>query len=443
MRVSPRVWELGPRAPLLELLPKFASEPQLCLWDGSGEWSWLHLAPLGKRHTPRSWAELRAACEELEIAPASVPGPFRGGFVGALSYDLGVADERPLSVDPDPWHAPPIVGGMRADFLVRQQRSGATWLVLGERSELSGAALQARAAQLIQCLDQPASTLAAPRALGPLQRDTSAEEHCHRIQRLRADIARGAYYQANLAHRFTRTVSGHPLAWYARLCALNPAPYRAYLDFGSGALLSASPELLLETQAGRARTRPIKGTRRRVEDREADAQLARELLASAKDRAELAMIVDLSRNDLGRVARVGSVQVDGAFPRLESYAGVHHLMADVVAQLREDRDSLAALAALFPGASISGAPKLASMAAIAREERVGRGFFTGSLGWLDRGGDSCWNILIRTLVYRELEADRAEFCFHVGGGITFSSDPLAEEEETLVKAARLIRVLSP
>jgi anthranilate/para-aminobenzoate synthase component I len=150
------------------------------------------------------------------------------------------------------------------------------------------------------------------------------------------------------------------------------------------------------------------------------------------------MIVDLVRNDLGRVARPGGVRVEGGFPRLESYAGLHHLLADVVAELREGCGAEDALAALFPGGSISGAPKLASMAAIAREEREGRGFFSGSLGFVDARGNALWNILIRTLVWRR---EPGEFSFHVGGGITWSSDADAEERETLLKAARLVETL--
>jgi para-aminobenzoate synthetase component 1 len=264
-----------------------------------------------------------------------------------------------------------------------------------------------------------------------------------RIERARAEIAAGEYYQANLAQRFTRRVEGAPVEWFARLARVNPAPYMACLDFGAGTILSASPELLLEVEGRRARSRPIKGTAARSDDERLDRALGEALLASEKERAELAMIVDLVRNDLGRVARPGGVRVEGGLPRLESYAGVHHLLADVVAELAEGRSALDALAALFPGGSISGAPKLASMAAIAREEREGRGFYTGALGFLDVRGNAAWNILIRTLVWRPRpgERDAGEFSFHVGGGITWSSDADAEERETLLKAARLIETL--
>jgi para-aminobenzoate synthetase component 1 len=277
-----------------------------------------------------------------------------------------------------------------------------------------------------------------------------AAEHRARIESLRARIAAGDLYQANLAHRLTLDLRGDPLDLYLRLRRVNPAPYMAFLRWDAstgargarcpdGALLSASPELLLEFDGARAVTRPIKGTAAREADAGADARAANALLESAKDLAELAMIVDLERNDLGRCARPGGVRVE-AFPRLETYATVHHLVADVAADVRPEVDAFDLLAALFPGGSITGAPKLASMEAIARLEGEGRGFFTGSLGFVDSRGHAAWNILIRTLVWRPRDAD-GEVSFHVGGGITWSSDAAAEERETSHKGAGLLRAL--
>ncbi len=317
---------------------------------------------------------------------------------------------------------------------MREAASGECWLVLGD---------PAREARVRARLEGQAPRLARPRTSGPLVRHVPPAEHIARVESARAEIAAGEYYQANLAHRFTRAVEGAPVEWFARLARVNPAPCMGFLDFGAGALLSASPELLLEVQGTRARSRPIKGTAARAADEREDRARAQALLESEKDRAELAMIVDLVRNDLGRVARPGGVRVEGGFPRLESYAGLHHLLADVVAELAPGRNALDALAALFPGGSISGAPKLASMAAIARLEREGRGFYTGSLGFLDVRGHALWNILIRTLVWRPRPGERqaGEFSFHVGGGVTWSSDAGAEERETLLKAARLVETL--
>jgi para-aminobenzoate synthetase component 1 len=367
---------------------------------------------------------------------------------------------------PDPWSSPRIVGGLYCDFLVRDEARAETWLVLGESRGDEGAPVEARRREIERALTDV--ELAAPRVrpMRPLVRHTSSHEHRDRIERARAEIAAGEYYQVNLAHRFTRAIEGSPTDLYRRLRAVNPAPYMAYIawdresasdaeSFPNGALLSASPELLFEFDGRTARTRPIKGTAPRGKTRAEDQCLARALLASEKDRAELAMIVDLERNDLGRVARPGSVRVE-RFPELASYASVHHLSADVVAEVRERVDAIDVLAALFPGGSVTGAPKLASMRAIAALEGEGRGFFTGSAGFIDARGQACFNILIRTLVWRPHAecterfdgsteqgdiGDVGEVSYHVGGGITWSSNAEDEDNESLAKGAALALAL--
>jgi len=241
-------------------------------------------------------------------------------------------------------------------------------------------------------------------------------------------------------------MSADPIDLYLALRRWNPAPYMGYLGTETTTLLSSSPEMLLECSAGKLRSRPIKGTLPRGRTLAEDRIRAKELLASEKDRAELAMIVDLVRNDCSRVAEVGSVRV-GPLPELESHASVLHLAADVTAQLAPGRTALDALGALFPGGSISGAPKLRSMEAIAALEGEGRGFFTGSLGFLDCAGNGLFNILIRSLVVRSKEVagvskSSQEVTFWVGGGITAASDPAAEERETRVKGARLAAALA-
>jgi para-aminobenzoate synthetase component 1 len=274
-------------------------------------------------------------------------------------------------------------------------------------------------------------------------RHVPPSEHRRRVERVREHIAAGDVYQVNLAHRFTCSAAGPPAAWYARLRAQNPAPYMGFVAWEArdgcgapGALLSSSPELLLEYDGRTARSRPIKGTAPRSSDPAEDRRLAAGLLASAKDQAELVMIVDLVRNDLGKNARPGRVWVEGC-PRLESYARVHHLLGDVVCEPAAGVDAFALLAALFPGGSITGAPKLRAMEVIADLEGEGRGFYTGSLGFVDTRGHAAFNILIRTLLWRP----PGELAFRVGGGITFGSDAEREERETLDKAAALLAAL--
>ena len=472
MRFRPRVFELDGAPDVGHVLAQLRDRRGIAALDSAGgepkRWSVVAFDSLVGVETPHDIAEIRAAVACLELQEGdTIPGPFRAGFVGALSYDLGVANERAIEVARDPWSTPRVAGGVYVDFIVIDERALRAWLVLGE-GELDGrASVESRRASVLAALarapDSAHQAAHARRSIGPLVRHTSAAEHGARIERVREFIAAGDIYQANLAHRSTRRVAGHPVDLYRALRAVNPAPYMGYLAwdehlassaerFPRGAILSASPELLLEFDGRTARTRPIKGTAPRGRDAALDRAFAAALLASEKDRAELAMIVDLERNDLGRCAVPGGVRVE-RFPHLETYASVHHLTADVEADVRTGVDAVALLEALFPGGSITGAPKLRSMEVIAALEGEGRGFFTGSLGFVDTRGHAAWNILIRTLVWRPLgdaggdaggdgSGDGSgEVSFHVGGGITWSSDPASEERETQHKAAAIARAL--
>lgn len=442
-RFRPRVFELeaAPEVPQV-LLALRDREGLTALDSAAGEprrFSVVAFDPLAVPAGVAGLDGLRAFHAQLSRDGGDdVPGPFAGGFIGALAYDLGVAGERAVDVPREPFGLPAVVGGLYTDFVVRDERARRAWLVLGEGPLDGRPDVATRRADFL-------AALRAPRAredlrAGPCVRHVSAAEHVRRVERVRADIARGDVYQVNLAHRFSAPTRGSPLELYLRLREVNPAPFMGYCRFAGGALASASPELLLEYDGALARTRPIKGTRPRDRDRARDAALARELVDSAKDRAELAMIVDLERNDLGRVAEPGGVWVEG-WPTLASYARVHHLMADVVARPRAGVDAFGLLATLFPGGSVTGAPKLAAMRVIAELEGEGRGFFCGSLGFVDTRGRALWNVLIRTLTWRALEGERGEASFRVGGGITWSSDAAAEERETLDKAAGLLAAL--
>jgi len=457
-----RVFELS-RAPCAdELLSRLRTRRALVALDSAAgspcDWSIVAFDPLAHVATPQSIAGIRDAVATIwSEAGDAIPGLFHGGFLGALSYDLGIAGERGLELPRDPWHSPLVVGGVYVDFIVRDERAHKAWLVLHDGVSDGRAPIDPRRGEIEALVASACAHPTTPQRTTPLARHTSADEHMRRVEVLRASIAAGDLYQANLAHRSSCTIAGDPIDLYSKLRRVNPAPYMAYLawdehasreesHFPRGALLSASPELFVECDGRTARTRPIKGTAPRSSDASVDRNNAEALLASAKDRAELAMIVDLERNDLGRVARVGTVRTT-AFPQLESYAGVHHLTADVTAELEDGRDAIDVLAALFPGGSITGAPKVAAMRHIAKLEGEGRGFFTGALGFVDVRGHAAWNILIRTLVWRPLDASapdagpQGEVSFHVGGGITWSSDAAAEERETLAKAAKLVETL--
>ncbi|MBK8974825.1 MAG: aminodeoxychorismate synthase component I [Planctomycetes bacterium] len=258
-----------------------------------------------------------------------------------------------------------------------------------------------------------------------------------RVARVVEHIRAGDVFQVNLTQPFTAQWRGDPRALFQQLCAVGPAPFAAYLETGDGlAVLSGSPEEFLYRDGNSVRTRPIKGTRRRGSTPADDERLLAELLASDKDLAELAMIVDLLRNDLGRVARVGSVHV-GPFPEHASFAQVHHLFATVRAELRDGVTTGELLRATFPGGSVTGAPKLRCLEIIEELEVVRRGVYTGAVGWFGPGARLHLNIAIRTMV---ATAD-GRLRLNAGGGVTADSDPAAEYEETLHKAAGMLRAL--
>jgi para-aminobenzoate synthetase component 1 len=248
-------------------------------------------------------------------------------------------------------------------------------------------------------------------------------------------IHAGDCFQVNLAQRLLHRATLTPLELYGRLRERNPAPFAAYFDLGDFVVASASPERFLRVEEGRVETRPIKGTRPRGPTPEDDARQREELLRSAKDRAENVMIIDLLRNDLGRVCAFGSVQVP-AVCRVESYRTVHHLVSEVVGRLRPDKTALDLLQAAFPGGSVTGAPKVRAMEIIAELEPTARGPYCGSIGYLGFEGGMDTNILIRTFTL-----GRGWMQFPVGGGIVADSLPQAEYEETLHKAEGLLRAL--
>jgi len=412
--------------------------------------AWLCVDPRATLDDARELADLERVLARYEAAGDRPSGPFAGGFVGALAYDLGPAGEG-LALPADPWGWPPILGGVYTDFVHVDRERGTTEIVVAaDRGDAAR-----RRARIEAWLDadahgsahgsadaRPNATRAssASSATSDARRRTSSAAFRAQVEAIREAIADGDYYQANLSHRYEAVSASGPRELFAKLRRANPAPYMAHLEFDGGAICSSSPELLFDFDGRVATSRPIKGTCPRDADPERDAQARAALLASAKDRAELAMIVDLVRNDLGRVAATGGVEVP-ELAGLESFAHVHHLVATVRARVRRGCDAFDLLAALFPGGSITGAPKVASMRAIAALEGEGRGPFTGSLGWIGFDGAARFNILIRTLLTRPRADGRHDVSFRVGGGITHRSDPAAEDDETLAKAAGLLAAL--
>jgi para-aminobenzoate synthetase component 1 len=279
-----------------------------------------------------------------------------------------------------------------------------------------------------QALDGPAADEPRP--------DVPRDEYLRRVERVIEYIRAGDVFQANLAQRFTTRLRVPSAEVHRRLRAASPAPWGCWMRLGGPEILSISPEMFLTRAGERVVTRPIKGTRPRSADAAEDARLFAELESSEKDRAELAMIVDLERNDLGRVARVGSVRV-GQAREIRAHPTVFHASATVEAQVDRSVHAADLVRATMPGGSITGAPKIRAMEIIEEIEDARRGPYCGSAGWFGRDGDLSLNILIRTLVVR---GDRA--VFHAGGGVVADSDPAMEYEETLVKARALVTALS-
>ena len=256
------------------------------------------------------------------------------------------------------------------------------------------------------------------------------------IQRVKDYIAAGDIYQINFTQRFDCKLNKSPLELYERLRNTNPAPFASYMSFGEGEIVCCSPERFISVKDGVLETRPIKGTIARGETPEEDAANKEVLINSEKDRSELLMIVDLERNDLGRVSEVGSVEVTELF-HIEEYATVFQQVSTVKSIKRRDVGLSELLKATFPGGSITGAPKIRAMEVIDELETTSRNLYTGSIGYIGFDGDLDLNIVIRTVVCKDERA-----YFQVGGGIVWDSDPESEYEESVLKGRALKEALA-
>jgi para-aminobenzoate synthetase component 1 len=406
----------------------------------------------------------RSPAEERAVAPpapdAPDPPPFTGGLIGCWSYDFGRRLEsipRTARDDtgwPDVWLAAyDVIGAF-------DHATGRAWLYSSGLPEASGDRTRRAAGRLdhfTRLLSSGSPAGATARAFArpyPAEAGRRSDEGARdptaarstfgagayrdAVERVREHIRRGDIFQANLSQRWTASRAipggaGHPDRLEARslfhaLADHSPAPFAAFVDLGDRAVASASPERFLEVRGRRVETRPIKGTRPRGAGAAADAIERAALLASAKDRAENVMIVDVLRNDLGRVCETGSVRVP-ELCALETFAQVHHLTSTVTGTLGAGQDAVDLLHACFPGGSITGAPKIRAMEIIESLEPVGRALYTGAIGYLDWSGNADWSIAIRTAL---VTGDEVHFA--AGGGITADSDPDAEYHETLAKA---------
>ncbi len=365
---------------------------------------------------------------------AELPAPFAGGAIGYFGYDLGRRLERLPVIALDDEQLPELAVGLYDWAVVNDHLERRAWLIGAERDPPTTHAWDA----LVERFTRPAPerTRAPFRAISSIRSNLTRSRYLAAFERVKRYIEAGDCYQVNLAQRFEARVSGDPWSGYRALRAANPAPYAAYLNLPFAQILSASPERFLQVRGARVETRPIKGTRARTADPERDAERARELRESPKDRAENVMIVDLLRNDLAKSCRPGSVRVPRLF-EVESFPAVHHLVSTVTGELSRGRDALDVLRGCFPGGSITGAPKVRAMQIIEELEPNRRGVYCGSIGYVGYDGAMDCNIAIRTLVHRA-----GQVRFWAGGGLVADSVAAEEYQETLDKAAPFLELMS-
>jgi len=399
---------------------------------------------------------LRARVDAFTAPPAEVP--FTGGWVGSFNWDLVRLLEPKLQASRAAGAAAaPLIVLARFDTVVvfdhvRQR-------VLAIANEVEGEVDRAAAEDDLQRIaaaltgdgggggvELPAESPVAS-ALPPASLDGVAYQSA--VRRAQEHIVAGDIFQVVLARRFTAATTAAPLALYRALRLVNPSPYMVLLELPATAspgispdlpppfaLVGASPEMLVRVEGRRVETRPIAGTRRRGGDPEEDRRLADELRADAKERAEHLMLVDLGRNDLGRVAAPGSVHV-ASFMEVERYSHVMHLVSSVVGELADGCSALDALLACFPAGTVSGAPKVRAMEIVDELETAPRGPYAGAVGYLSFGGDMDTCITIRTL-----EVRGGEVAVSAGAGIVADSDPASEQRETESKAAAMLAALA-
>ncbi|WP_407290957.1 aminodeoxychorismate synthase component I [Stutzerimonas zhaodongensis] len=401
-------------------------------YDLLSAWPTQMLEPAASETGTGFFTRLRAALRSLghAEAPDSVELPFVGGLLGYLSYDFGSRLERLPDAAADDLGLPLARLGLYNWALINDHERQTAHLVfhptLGENE-------RDRLTTLFET--DPGHEQSAFSLSSAFKADLRASDYRSAIERIQRYIQAGDCYQVNFAQRFRATYDGDPWQAFRLLRSACSTPFSGFMAVDDGAIVSLSPERFLRVVDRTVETRPIKGTRPRKLDPQADQAQAEALLVSTKDRAENLMIVDLLRNDLGRSCEIGSVRVPELFS-LETYPNVHHLVSSVSGRLAADKDALDLIAGGFPGGSITGAPKIRSMQIIDELEPTRRSIYCGSLLYLDVRGEMDSSIAIRTLLFTKEEV----YCWG-GGGIVADSAWEAEYQETLDKVSLLLTTL--
>jgi len=367
---------------------------------------------------------------QFEARRIAQPGelPFEGGWFVYLGYELAGFIEPRLHLPAADDRLPVALAQRCTAALVVDHLADCTWLVAETEAIAAAAGSEIGAA--------PPSGIAAGLGEVSLNADDGAR-FCRGVERIRDYILAGDVFQVNLSRAWRGRAPNRPRAAeiYRALAMRNPSPFAGLARLPGGTVLSSSPERLVWVRGERVEVRPIAGTRPRGDSADEDRELSSELLAHPKERAEHIMLIDLERNDLGRICRAGSVEVDELMT-VESYAHVHHIVSNIVGRLRPDVSPADVIRAVFPGGTITGCPKVRCMEIIAELETTGRSFYTGSMGYVGRDGRMDLNILIRSML-----VDGESIRFRTGAGIVADSIPEAELAETEAKAHGLMRAL--
>ncbi|MBI4378094.1 MAG: anthranilate synthase component I family protein [Nitrospinae bacterium] len=381
---------------------------------------------------------------------------FWGGAIGYFGYDILHLFEKIQRITPDDLEIPEIFIGFTDEVIVFDHRENLIKIIICLKRDDDYTQGIERLHELLSKLkgEKPAMSEACPEqprrvegtGVRNLKSNMTKNHFKNMVDKAKEYIRAGDIFQANLSHRFEGDFEGDPWEFYKQLSNINPSPFGGFINFGDMFIVSASPERLIKVtplcpplvrrgMGWGIETRPIAGTRPRGKNRSEDIILSRELLLNEKERAEHIMLVDLERNDLGRVCKYGTVRVDELMT-LESYSHVWHIVSKVIGELQDNIKFVDILRACFPGGTITGCPKVRCMEIIEELEPARRGIYTGSMGYIGYNGITDLNIIIRSALIK-----KGKIYFHAGAGIVADSDPEREYEETLFKAGAIIEVL--
>ncbi|MEM7745015.1 MAG: anthranilate synthase component I [Pseudomonadota bacterium] len=401
-----------------------------------------------RRESLSSLDSLRALIKECHIdLPEGLP-PMAAGLWGYLGYDMirlveHLPDENPDPLDlPDAMMLRPSIIAIVDNIKDQVTLCAPVWYHEGTSAKDAYDGAQNRLEDALTLIDRaPAYTPVTPapaeavRAVSPVSNTTHAE-YLEMVARAKEYIQAGDIFQVVPSQRWSMELEVPPFALYRALRRLNPSPYMFYFDMGGFQIVGASPEILVRVRGDQVTIRPIAGTRPRGADETEDAALEAELLADQKELAEHLMLLDLGRNDVGRVAKIGSVDPNEQF-NIERYSHVMHIVSNVDGVLREDQDAVSALLAGLPAGTVSGAPKIRAMEIIDELEKEKRGVYAGGVGYFSSGGDMDTCIALRTGVVKG-----GKLYVQAGGGVVYDSDPQAEFDETVAKSRALLAAAS-